>query len=155
MSNTATNNEIYANGRTYPEHCAWLDSLVGDEYRIVHLPIGHLFNLVEISYLKYILLKLETTAQQRLRALDAIAICDAGSVTQEAVAAIEPCCESGREIMRELYSLPMGEQTWAFRDGDVFRILSRLNPSLLTALRLCDRGPVPEVPRNGVLEAAT
>jgi hypothetical protein len=42
VSNAITDGGIYANGRTYAEHCAWLDSLVGDEYRIVYTPIGHL-----------------------------------------------------------------------------------------------------------------
>jgi hypothetical protein len=50
-------------------------------------------------------------------------------------------------MFKELNSLSIGKQTQAFRDGDVFRLLAKLNPSLLTALRLCDRGPVPEEPR--------
>ena len=37
---SAADSAIYHNGRTYAEHCAWLDSLVGDEYRIVYTPIA-------------------------------------------------------------------------------------------------------------------
>jgi hypothetical protein len=40
MSNAITDGGIYANGRTHAEHCAWLDSLVGDEWRIVYMPIS-------------------------------------------------------------------------------------------------------------------
>lgn len=143
---------IYANGRTYPEHCAWLDSLVGDEYRIVHMPIGHLYSLATVSHMKYMLLNFKMTAADRLRTFEVIGMCTHGEVTEEAVAAIEPCCETGRKMFQELNSLPIEKQTRAFDTGDVFRLLARLNPSLLTALRLCDRGAVPEVPRRRVLE---
>jgi hypothetical protein len=51
MTNTASNNEISHNGRTHSQHCAWLESLVGDEYRVFHMPIGYLFSLAEISFL--------------------------------------------------------------------------------------------------------
>jgi hypothetical protein len=155
MSNAATDGGIYANGRTYAAHCAWLDSLVGDEYRIVHMPIGHLFNLAEISFLKYALLALEMTAGDRLKILNGIAERVHGSVTEEAVAAIEPCCEIGRKMFAEIHSLSVEKQTQAFDDGNVFRLLARLNPSLLTALRLCALGPIPEQPRNRVMETMT
>jgi hypothetical protein len=148
MSNAITDGGIYANGRTHPEHCAWLDSLVGDEYRIVQMPCGHLFNLAEISLLKFVLLNVETSAYHRLRALDAIASTVFGPVTEEAVATIEPCCETGRKMLAEIHSLPVEKQTQAFNKGDVFRLLARLNPSLLAALRLCTLGTVPEEPRQ-------
>jgi hypothetical protein len=137
MSNAATNGGIYHNGRTYAEHCAWLDSLEGDEYRMVFMPRGHLFNLAEISLFKYVLLNVETTAYYRLKTLDAIAECVFGPVTEEAVAAIEPCCETGRKMLAEIHSLPVEKQMQAFEKGDVFRLLARLNPSLLRALELC------------------
>src|ERR1700686_4225302 len=152
MSNAAIDTEIYHNGRTYAEHCAWLDSLVGDEYRIVHMPIGHLFNLAIVSGFKRILLTQQTTAGERMKLLDGIAQCVYGCVTPEAVAAIEPCCETGEKILLEIFSLPFGEQTRAFSKGDVFRLLANLNPSLLTALRLCALGPIPEQPRVRALE---
>jgi hypothetical protein len=61
-SNTATNGEIYHKGKTHAEHCAWLDSLKGDEQRIVYMPSGHLFNFAEISVLKRSLLTTKMTA---------------------------------------------------------------------------------------------
>jgi hypothetical protein len=143
---------IYANGRTYPEHYAWLDSLVGDEYRIVYMPIGHLYSIATISHLKYTLLNFKMTAHERMKTLEVIGMCVHGSITDEAAAAIEPCCETGRKMFQELNSLPIEKQTQAFHDGDVFRLFAKLNPSLLTALRLCDRGPVPEQPRLRALE---
>jgi hypothetical protein len=145
---------VYANGRTYPEHSAWLDSLVGDEYRIVYLPIGHLYNLAKISHLKYMLLNLKMTAHERMKTLEIIHLCIDGSVTGESVAAIDPCCETGRKMFEELDSLPLEKRTTAFHDGDVFRLLAELNPSLLTALRICFLNrEVPEVPRARTLEA--
>ena len=149
MSNAITSGGIYANGRTYAEHCAWLDSLVGDEYRIVHMPIGHLYNIALISHFKYMLINFKMTAGERLKAFEVIALCTDGPVTDEAVAAIEPCCETGRKMFRELDSLPIEKRTQAFHDGDVFRILARLNPSLLRALALCEwHSAVPERRRS-------
>jgi hypothetical protein len=142
-------NEIYANGRTHAEHCAWLDSLTGDDYCTVYLPVGHLFNLAEASYLKRALLKTEMSADLRLKILQSIGECVFGPVTAEAVAAIEPCCNTGAAMLHEIHSLDVAKQTSAFQDGDVFRLLAQLNPSLLVALRLCmlnDR--VPEQPRT-------
>jgi hypothetical protein len=112
------------------------------------MPRGHLFNMAEISLFKYVLLNVELTAYHRLKTLDAIAGCVFGPVTEEAVAAIEPCCETGRKMLVEIHSLPVEKQTGAFCDGDVFHFLAKLNPSLLAALRLCKVGPVPEKPRE-------
>jgi hypothetical protein len=137
--------EIYHNGRTHDEHRAWLSSLKGNDWRMVYMPIGHLYNLAIISHMKYLLLNWEMTAHERLKTLDVIALCTDGPIIDEAVAAIEPCCETGREMFNELNSLPIEKQTMAFDDGDVFRILARLNPSLLRALELCEfHTPVPE-----------
>jgi hypothetical protein len=129
--------EIYHNGRTYAEHSAWLDSLRGDEYRIVHMPIGHLFNIAFVSFLKQGLLTIKMTAGDRLRILDSMATVINGPVTAEAVTAIEPVDAVGSEMMREIMRLPVERQVLAFRDGDVFRLMARLNPSLLQALKLC------------------
>ena len=140
---------IYANGKTYAEHVAWLDSLTGDDYRMVYLPGGHLFNLGEVSYWKRALLKTEMDAGLRLNILQHIGECVFGPVTAEAVAAIEPCCDTGAAMLAEIHSLDIDRQTSAFIKGDVFRLLAKLNPSLLVALRLCmlnDR--VPEQPHT-------
>lgn len=142
------NREIYHNGRTHAEHSAWLDSLTGDDYRMVYMPAGHLFNLAEVSYWKRTLIKTEMDAGLRLKILQHFGEYVFGPVTAEAVAAIEPCCDTGAAMLQEIQSLDVNRQTSAFMKGDVFRLLAKLNPSLLVALRLCmwnDR--VPEQPR--------
>ena len=138
---------IYHNGRTHAEHCAWLDSLVGDDYRMVHMPIGHLFNLAEISWQKYALQDDNLTAGVRLKILDNFAACAFGPVGEQAIAAVKPMGDKGRQIFWEILNLPGEKQTRAFGAGDVFQILARLDPSLLAALHLCNFGPVPEQPR--------
>lgn len=139
MSNAVTDGGIYARGRTYAEHSAWLNSMApdSDEYRIVHMPIGHLFNLAVVSQLKRLLLTMNMTAAQRLQTLDTIVSCAFGPVTPQAIETIELCCDTGAAIIRELNGLRREKQTSAFQDGDVFRILAKLNPSLLSALELC------------------
>lgn len=154
MSNVMDEAEIYHNGRTYAGHCAWLDSLVGDEYRIAHMPIGHLFNLAMASNWKRALLTIEMTADDRLKILDGIAQCVFGPVSAAAVMAIEPIDDTGAEIISEICSLPVEKQTRAFGDGDVFRLLAKLNPSLLVALRLCDIGEIPAQPRISFIDTA-
>jgi hypothetical protein len=144
--------DIYCNGRTYAEHCAWLVSLVGDEFRTVYMPIGYLFDFAVASYWKRRLLATNINAGERLEYLDGLSECVSGPVTAEAIAAIEPICSRGEQILSEVLSLPVEKQTQAFSKGDVFRILARLNPSLLAALRLCALYGVPERPRNSTAE---
>lgn len=134
---------IYANGRTYAEHCAWVESLRGDEWRIVHMPIGHLLNLAEVAYFKYALLKFRLTAAWQMKLLEGINSCAYGPVTAAAIEAIDPACDTAVQMLHELHKVPRGETARAFAAGGIFRLLSKLNPSLLTALRLCQLGPVP------------
>lgn len=129
--------EIYHNGRTYAEHSAWLDALTGDEYRMVHMPVGHLFSIAFVSVIKHALLTIEMTAGDRMKLLDGIARVIDGSVTPAALAAIEPADDLGLKMMQEITRLPAPRQTCAFRDADVFRLMAQLNPSLLTALKRC------------------
>jgi hypothetical protein len=137
MNEAATDCKIYHNGRTYAAHCAWVDSLTGDDYRIVHMPAGYLFSFAHIAYFKHGLLNVEMTAHERLRFLNYIARCVEGFITAEAVAAIEPSCATAVQMMQELQKVPRERRMRAFEDGDVFRLLAKLNPSLLGALRLC------------------
>ena len=149
MNSIAIDTAIYHNGRTYAEHGAWLDSLTGDDYRMVHMPIGHLFSLAMVATFKSALLTLEMTTGERLKFLEGIARYVDGPITAAAVEAIEPYCATGAAMMAEINSLPIEKQTIAFQGGDVFRLLARLNPSLLAALRLCSyNGPIPENPRT-------
>jgi hypothetical protein len=145
MNNAAVDGSIYHNGRTYAEHTAWLDSLEGDEYRIVHMPSGHLFNMAEVSLIKRRLLKFEFPIDIKIRALETITGCAYGPVTAEAVQAIEPCCDIGAQMLKEIHSLDRRQQFRAFREGDVFRLMAKLNPSLLRALELGQHNdPVPQ-----------
>jgi hypothetical protein len=131
--------QILIRGRTEDEHIAWLHSLRpdSDEYRIVHMAIGHLFNLALVSCCKQTLLTMEMKAGERLKLLDGMASTIFGPVTAEAVAAIEPAGDDDAEMIAEICSLPVGKQTQAFQEGDVFRLLAKLNPSLLRALEIC------------------
>jgi hypothetical protein len=130
---------IYCRGRTYSEHCAWLDSLQpdSDEYRIVHMPPGYRFFLALIAYSKRVLLTMEMTAGERLRILNGMNECVGGPITDTVVAVIEPLCDDGAAIVAEICSLAVDDQSRAFEKGDVFRLLAKLNPSLLRALTLC------------------
>jgi hypothetical protein len=72
-----------------------------------------------------------------------------GPVTAEAVAAIEPADATGRKMIREITKLPMRQQMRAFQEGEVFRLLAQLNPSLVRGLVVFQwHEPVPETPRS-------
>jgi hypothetical protein len=124
MIEQAEDREIYHNGRTYAEHCAWLNSLTGDEYNIVHMPLGCLMDLVYVADLKYALLNCSMTAAERLRLLDGITKCIHGPITAEAIEVIEPACETARSILKEVNSVGRERASRAFREGDCFRILA-------------------------------
>jgi hypothetical protein len=136
-TNAAIDGGIYHNGRTYVEHCAWLDSLIGHDWMMVHMPTGHLFNLAYVAYFKYALLTIRMTAAMQMKFLDAIAGMVRGPVTAEAVEVIAPACTTAVQMMNELHKVPRSEVTRTFRDADMFRLLAKLNPSLLRALELC------------------
>lgn len=137
MIDSASAAPIYHNGRTYAEHSAWLAALTGDEYRLAHMPIGHLFNIAIASWFKRFLVTFSTTVELRQRTLNAMADMAFGPVTPAAIAAIEPADDTSAEIIRTITALPKEVQTRAFQDGDVFRLLAQLNGSLREALRLC------------------
>jgi hypothetical protein len=156
MNAVTEDTAIYHNGRTYSEHCAWLDSLTGDDYRMIYLPSGHLQNLAYVAYFKYALLNVSMTADQQIKFLDCIAGMVYGPVTAEAIEAIQPACATAIEMLHELNKIHLSQRCRAFEKGNMFRILAELNPSLLTALRLCQfHGPVPDQPRRPAMEACT
>lgn len=137
--------EVYQNGRTYAEHSAWLDSLRGDEYRIVHMPIGCLLDLAMASEIKWILATGKADTETAFRCLKMLSEIAEGIITAQAISAVQPICSRGRAIMKQIHALPVEKQCRAFGDGDVFRILAKLNPSLLTALQVCTwHSAVPE-----------
>lgn len=56
-------------------------------------------------------------------------------ITPEVVAAIEPICQSGSELLREIMKLDALNRTDAIARNDTFRAFVALNPSLLSAIR--------------------
>jgi hypothetical protein len=94
---------------------------------MVYTPVGHLENLAYIAYFKRALVNFKLPADLQLKMLEHINRCVFGLVTAEAVAAIEPSCDVGAEMLNELNKVPRSEFSGAFRDGDVFRLLAKLN----------------------------
>jgi len=57
-------------------------------------------------------------------------------LTREAIAAINPMCESGFELLREIMKLPKSDRLDAIARKDVFFAFVALNPSLATAVKM-------------------
>ena len=144
--NPETKKGIYCNGRSYEEHCAWIDALEGEEWLMVHTPRGHLLSIACVSNFKYALMNFEMSADERLKCLNGISSMVFGCVTEEAIAAIEPACDIAVKMFAELNSLPKERVSQAFDDADMFRKLAKLNPSLVTALERCSHAA--ECPRS-------
>jgi hypothetical protein len=134
MSNAITDGGIYCDGRTYAEHCAWLDSLNADQNLIVHTPVGHRYTLVVISELKRMLAS-EIPTKHHLRFLEFLD--DHSDVwPPEIIASIEPMSDAGAEIVREARKLGASKALDKCAEWDVFNAFIALNPSLLEALRM-------------------
>jgi hypothetical protein len=137
MSNAATDGGIYCDGRTYAEHCAWLNSLNADQNLIVHSPVGHRYTLVIISELKRMLMAETLPTGARHRFLEFLN--DHSDVwPPEIIASIEPMCDAGAEIVREARKLGASKALDKYAEFDVFNAFCALNPSLLEALRMRD-----------------
>lgn len=136
MSNTATDGGIYHNGRTYAEHCSWLDSLNADEKLIVQTPAGHRYFLIVISNLKRMLAS-EIPTQYRLRFLEFLDN-HSNDWPPEIIASIAPMCDAGAEIVGEAQKLGAKQALDAFAKFDIFSAFCALNPSLVEALRMRD-----------------
>jgi hypothetical protein len=135
MSNAVTDEGIYANGRTYAEHCAWLASLNDDESAIVHTPIGHRWTLVVISETKRMLLG-NVPTEHRLRFLEFLDHCTDTFLTAEVVAGVEPMCDEAYEMVKEARKLGAGKALDVFAKWEVFNAFIALNPSILTAIKM-------------------
>jgi hypothetical protein len=136
MSDATTDREIYCNGKTFAEHCAWIDSLSPDETLILHTPAGHRYTLVVIADIKRVL-QAEFPAEYRLQFLEFLDRQSAGWGA-ETIASITPMCDAGAEIEREARKLGSKQALDAFAKFDVFSAFCALNPSLLEALRMRD-----------------
>lgn len=103
-----------------------------DEGVIFYAPAGWLYTLVIASHAKRVAQGCPMSAPERLKLLERIERLPGGGVTAAAIAVVEPCCDTAVEMIREAkHNLD------ALAAIAVFTEFSRLNPSLLTALRLC------------------
>jgi hypothetical protein len=134
MSNAVTDGGIYANGRTYAEHCAWLDSLNDDETAIVHTPVGHRYMLVVISEAKRMLL-MDLPAEHRLKFLEHLDR-RTDTFTADVIAQIQPMCDEAYEMVKEARKLGPGKSLDILARWEVFNAFVALNPSLLTAIKM-------------------
>jgi hypothetical protein len=134
MNNAITDGGIYANGRTYAEHCAWIDAMSPDEKLILYSPVGNRYTLVLISEAKRALTA-ELPVELRLRFLEFLdSLPDVWPA--EIIASIAPMCDAAAEIMHEARKLGPQKAFDKCAEWDVFNAFVALNPSLLEALRM-------------------
>ena len=114
------------------ERAAWLDSLQGDDYDIVHTPIGRRYTAVMLAVVKRFLTQ-KVSADCRLEFLQFIERqTDVFSV--DALAQLAPIDDEGFEIYDAAMSLGSKGLDVLGRI-DIFAALASLNPSLLVALK--------------------
>src|SRR5258706_5416660 len=118
MNSTIDETKIYASGRTYAEHCAWLDSLSPDENLIVCTPVGYRYALILVSITKRLLAH-EMPAEQRLRFLEFLEK-QADSWTADTIANIRPMCDDGFEMVREAQKLGAKKSLDVYAEHEVF-----------------------------------
>jgi hypothetical protein len=94
-------------------------------------PRGHQYTLVLISLTKRIL-KEEMPASYRLQFLEHLEKIGDKWLTAEMVASIEPVCDKGYEIIREVQKLGANKALDVYAKH--FKTFATLNPSLLSAL---------------------
>jgi hypothetical protein len=114
-----------------------------DEALISGCPLVSRVELVHVSHLKNILADDELPATFRLKFLQWLdrrnrpgGEWGMPKITPEIVAAIDPMCESGCELLREAMKLGSPASINTVGREDVFCAFVALNPSLLTALRM-------------------
>lgn len=129
---------------TLEQRIAWLDGLTEDERHVVNVPVGYLYTLVIVAYTKRALVSSKTPVGERLRMLEAINGFVDGYFTEAALAAIEPARETEAEMIAECLNVDEGEPRRGkgldlLASWEVFGHLLALNPSLLAAIKLCER----------------
>lgn len=106
-------------------------------------PVGWRFSLLGASLGKRALATLKMTAGERLEVLERLAAIAGCGVTEAAIAAVEPADAISAKIICEAMTLDPPEALGApeaaklLSEHDQFSALARLNPSLVTALKLC------------------
>lgn len=123
-------------------------------------PPGYLYTIAIVSYFKRGLVTIEMPVAERLHFLETINGWVDAYFTEPALAAIEPACKTGAEMIQECLKVDRpndwkkGRSLDLMASREVFGRLVALNPSLLAALRLCRaRGndaaaAAPESPRR-------
>jgi len=91
-------------------------------------PIGHMYTLVLISLTKRIL-KEEMPASYRLQFLEHLEKLRDNWLTADTVAAVEPVCDKGYEIIREVQKLGASKALDVYAKH--FKTFAGLNPSLI------------------------
>jgi hypothetical protein len=117
------------------ERTAWLASLNENESAIAHCPVGHRYTLVWVSIVKMLLVD-EMPSAYRLKFLEWLNKCGDQWLSAEMVAAIEPMCAEGYEIVREAQKLGAGKSLDVFARHEVFSAFIALNPSILAAIKI-------------------
>jgi hypothetical protein len=135
MNNAAVDTDIYHNGRTYAEHCAWIDAMSEDEKAILCTPVGHRYTLVYISLVKR-LLAAELSPAYRIRFLEWLDRCGDSWLTPDKIATVAPMDDNGYEMLCEATKLGAKKALDTVATCDVFNAFVALNPTLLTAIKM-------------------
>jgi hypothetical protein len=133
------------------QHAAWLDGMTEDERFVVNVPVGYRCTLVMVSHVKRALVSCEMPLGERLRMLEGINSFVDSYFTEEALAAVEPACKTGAEMIKECLKIDRGNLKLSkgfdlVASEEVFGHLLELNPSLLVAIKLCRGNDARAVP---------
>jgi hypothetical protein len=116
------------------ERSTWIDLLSADEKAILHCTMGHRYTLVFVSLVKKHLAE-DIPAYYRLKYLQWLEIRDEACFSPEVIAAVEPMCDDGYELLRETMKLGAKKGFDMIASWEVFSAFVALNPSLLAALQ--------------------
>ena len=130
-----------------------LDNLSDDEWMIVHASVGQRCDLVVISQIKSALATTGMTVAERMFFLEALnTMATHEHLSAEVVARVEPACNTALRMLHE--AMALGKERHHLIGGfEMFCVFLKLNPSLLAALKLCNRN-FTRPPRSNVTERA-
>jgi hypothetical protein len=119
-----------------------------DEHAVVHTSAGHRYTMIIAAYVKRALTICPGTANEQLQCLQSLNGLVDVNFTAEALQVIEPACDTFIEMVDEAMRANKdpnrcNESFAILTSPEVFRHLLQLNPSLLEAIRIGDRGRGP------------
>jgi hypothetical protein len=117
------------------ERIAWTDLLSEDEKAALHCTMGDKYTLVFVSLVKKHLAE-DIPAHYRLKYLQWLERRDETCFSPEVIAAVEPMCDDGYELLRETMKLGARKGFDMIASWEVFSAFVSLNPSLLTAIKI-------------------